>query len=109
MPGDLREIIFYSAESLQHLASLVENSEQHHIVTPLVATEVAAPWTEVSALNPGPFEFHSDESCVDELGDERIPEYAFSTENGARCRVAHARTIRPGATAGSGMLRQVND
>jgi hypothetical protein len=29
-----------------------------------VSTEVAAPWTQVSAINPGPFEFHSDEACV---------------------------------------------
>ena len=29
-----------------------------------VATEVAAPWTDTSAINPGPFEFHSDEACV---------------------------------------------
>jgi hypothetical protein len=29
-----------------------------------VATEVAAPWTETPAINPGPFQFHSDEACV---------------------------------------------
>jgi hypothetical protein len=36
-----------------------------------VATEVAAPWTEVSAINPGPFEFHSDEACVRSWMSER--------------------------------------
>ena len=29
-----------------------------------LSTEVAAPWTETPAINPGPFQFHSDESCV---------------------------------------------
>jgi hypothetical protein len=29
-----------------------------------VATEVAAPWTDTLAINPGPFEFHSDPACV---------------------------------------------
>ena len=29
-----------------------------------VTTEVAAPWTETTAINPGPFQFHSDEACV---------------------------------------------
>ena len=29
-----------------------------------VATEIAAPWTDTVAVNPGPFEFHSDEACV---------------------------------------------
>jgi hypothetical protein len=30
----------------------------------VVSTEVAAPWTEATAINPGPFQFHSDESHV---------------------------------------------
>lgn len=30
----------------------------------IVSTEVAAPWTETPLLNPGPFQFHSDEDCV---------------------------------------------
>jgi hypothetical protein len=29
-----------------------------------VATEVAAPWTDTLAINPGPFQFHSDEGHV---------------------------------------------
>ena len=29
-----------------------------------VTTEVAAPWTESTGINPGPFQFHSDEACV---------------------------------------------
>jgi hypothetical protein len=29
-----------------------------------VATEVAAPWTDTPAINPGPFQFHSDDACV---------------------------------------------
>jgi hypothetical protein len=30
----------------------------------IVATEVAAPWTDTMTINPGPFEFHADEACV---------------------------------------------
>jgi hypothetical protein len=30
----------------------------------IVSTEVAAPWTESTGINPGPFQFHSDESHV---------------------------------------------
>jgi hypothetical protein len=30
----------------------------------IVATEVAGPWTESTGINPGPFQFHSDEACV---------------------------------------------
>jgi len=30
----------------------------------IVATEVAAPWTDTLAINPGPFQFHSAEACV---------------------------------------------
>ena len=30
----------------------------------IVATEVAAPWTETAAINPGPFQFHPDDACV---------------------------------------------
>ena len=29
-----------------------------------VTTEVAGSWTDTAAINPGPFEFHSDEACV---------------------------------------------
>jgi hypothetical protein len=29
-----------------------------------VTTEVAVPWTETPAINPGPFQFHPDESHV---------------------------------------------
>ena len=29
-----------------------------------VTTEVAGPWTDTAAINPGPFQFHSDEACV---------------------------------------------
>ena len=29
-----------------------------------VATEVAAPWTETPAINPGPFQFHPDDAHV---------------------------------------------
>jgi hypothetical protein len=30
----------------------------------IVSTEVAAPWNESTALNPGPFQFHPDEAHV---------------------------------------------
>ena len=30
----------------------------------IVTTEVAAPWTETPAINPGPFQFHPDPVCV---------------------------------------------
>ena len=30
----------------------------------IVTTEVAAPWNDRAAINPGPFEFHSGEGCV---------------------------------------------
>ena len=30
----------------------------------IVSAEVAAPWTDLAAVNPGPFQFHSDEACV---------------------------------------------
>ena len=30
----------------------------------IVTTEVAGPWTESTGINPGPFQFHSDEACV---------------------------------------------
>ena len=30
----------------------------------IVATERPADWSESPALNPGPFQFHSDEACV---------------------------------------------
>jgi hypothetical protein len=33
-------------------------------VLDIVSTEVAAPWDETPAINPGPFQFHSDESHV---------------------------------------------
>jgi len=33
-------------------------------VLDIVSTEVAVPWTETPLLNPGPFQFHADESCV---------------------------------------------
>jgi len=30
----------------------------------IVSTEVAAPWTESTGINPGPFQFHPDDACV---------------------------------------------
>ena len=33
-------------------------------VLDIVATEVAAAWTDAPAINPGPFQFHADESCA---------------------------------------------
>ena len=33
-------------------------------VLDVVATEVAAPWTDSAAINPGPYQFHSDQSHV---------------------------------------------
>jgi hypothetical protein len=33
-------------------------------VLDIVAPERAANWTEDAAINPGPFQFHSDEACV---------------------------------------------
>jgi hypothetical protein len=30
----------------------------------VVATEVAAPWTDSAVINPGPYQFHSDQSHV---------------------------------------------
>jgi hypothetical protein len=30
----------------------------------IVTTEVAAPWTDTPAINPGPFQFHPDPACV---------------------------------------------
>jgi hypothetical protein len=37
----------------------------------VVSTEVAAPWTESTGINPGPFQFHSDESHVRRWMSER--------------------------------------
>ena len=40
----------------------------------IVTTEVAAPWNDTPAINPGPFQFHSDESHVRPLdGRSRLP------------------------------------
>jgi hypothetical protein len=30
----------------------------------IVSTEVASSWTDSTGINPGPFQFHSDEACV---------------------------------------------
>jgi hypothetical protein len=50
----------------------------------IVATEVAVPWTETPAINPGPFQFHSDEACVRRWLASR--DYLF-------CRKGQAREI----------------
>jgi hypothetical protein len=50
----------------------------------IVSTEVASPWTGSPLLNPGPFEFHSDEDCVRHWMAER--DYLF-------CRKGRVREI----------------
>jgi hypothetical protein len=59
----------------------------------IVSTEVAAPWTDTPLLNPGPFQFHSDEACVRSWMAER--DFLF-------CRKGRVREImRPIPVVGS--------
>ena len=43
---------------------VIEGTPWRVNVLDVVATEVAAPWTESAAVNPGPYQFHSDPSHV---------------------------------------------
>jgi hypothetical protein len=59
-----------------------------------VTTEVAGSWTETAAINPGPFEFHSDQACVRRWMSARG--YLF-------CRKGRVREImRPIPISGAG-------
>jgi hypothetical protein len=48
----------------------------------IVTTEVAAPWTETVAINPGPFQFHADESHVRRWMADR--DYLFCRKGSVR-------------------------
>ena len=43
---------------------LIDGTPWRVNVLDIVSTEVAAPWDETPAINPGPFEFHPDPACV---------------------------------------------
>ena len=43
---------------------IIEGTPWRVNVLDVVATEVAAPWTESARVNPGPYQFHSDASHV---------------------------------------------
>jgi len=43
---------------------IIEGTPWRVNVLDIVATERPADWSEKPAINPGPFQFHSDESCV---------------------------------------------
>jgi hypothetical protein len=43
---------------------IIEGTPWRVNILDIVATETAASWTESAGINPGPFEFHSDESHV---------------------------------------------
>ncbi len=43
---------------------VIESTPWRINILDIVATEVASPWNETPLLNPGPFEFHPDESHV---------------------------------------------
>ena len=43
---------------------LIEGTPWRGNLLDIVATERPADWSESTAINPGPFQFHSDEACV---------------------------------------------
>jgi hypothetical protein len=43
---------------------LIEGTPWRVNILDIVATERPADWSEAAAINPGPFQFHSDEACV---------------------------------------------
>ena len=45
-------------------ALVIEGTPWRINLLDIVSTEIASPWTERSVINPGPFQFHSDEACV---------------------------------------------
>jgi hypothetical protein len=83
---------------------VIEGTPWRINILDIVTTEVAAPWTETVAINPGPFQFHPDEAHVRHWMADRG--YLF-------CRKGRVREImRPipviaadGGTADGGALR----
>ena len=49
--------------SLRRLPQVIEGHLADQLLD-TVSTELPAPWTDTAAINPGPFQFHSDEACV---------------------------------------------
>ena len=43
---------------------VIEGTPWRINILDIVTTEVAAPWTETPAINPGPFQFHPDDAHV---------------------------------------------
>jgi len=43
---------------------VIEGTPWRINILDIVSTEVAMPWTETPAINPGPFQFHADEAHV---------------------------------------------
>jgi hypothetical protein len=43
---------------------IIEGTPWRVNVLDIVSTEVAAPWTESARINPGPYQFHSDQAHV---------------------------------------------
>ena len=43
---------------------IIEGTPWRVNILDVVSTEVAAPWTESAGINPGPYQFHSDQAHV---------------------------------------------
>jgi hypothetical protein len=63
---------------------LIEGTPWRINLLDIVATERPADWSERPAINPGPFQFHSDEACVHQWMGRRA--YLF-------CRKGRVREI----------------
>ncbi len=82
---------------------LIEGTPWRINVLDIVATERPADWSDSPTINPGPFQFHSDEACVHTLDE---PTRQPLLPQGPRPR-DHATGRDPGTGAAVGPVRRL--